>query len=175
MRCHTPRTKKAGQNWNQWGAGQATRYQHAVQIWTQEEANKHPIFHLHIQPLSVFFSLRRKGCVNGTATVQVVENLSMEDDGGDISGDGGRQRAMEVTQLESESMRERWKERKKWWEGAVCQQRRCGWGPAGPSGGPVIGLGFYTWAAHLHRDGWGKKNEINCVLYAVGEWKLGIG
>lgn len=29
-------------------------------------------------------------------------------------------------------------------EGAVCQRRRCGRGPAGPSGGPVIGLGFYT-------------------------------
>lgn len=25
-----------------------------------------------------------------------------------------------------------------------CQHRHCGWGPAGPSGGLIIGLGFYT-------------------------------
>lgn len=35
----------------------------------------------------------------------------MEDDGRDVSGDVGRSRATEVTHLERESMRERWRER----------------------------------------------------------------
>lgn len=64
MRCHTRHTEIAGQNWNQWGAEQATWYQHAVQIGTQELGDKH-LFRLHINLLSVLFSLCRKGRVNG--------------------------------------------------------------------------------------------------------------
>lgn len=40
-----------------------------------------------------------------------------------------------------------------------CQHRHCGRGPAGPSGGLIIGLGFYTWAAHLQRESWIKKKK----------------
>lgn len=40
----------------------------------------------------------------------------------------------------------------------------CGWGPAGPSGGPVIGLGFYTWTAQILRDDWSKWRQISEAL-----------
>lgn len=53
-----------------------------------------------------------------------------------------------------------------WWrggeEGGVCQRPHCGRGPAGPSGGPVIGLGFYTWTAQLLRDDGSKWSAACC-------------
>lgn len=68
----------------------------------------------------------------------------------------GRMGAQELTQLER--VDEWWRE---WWGG---RRPRWGWGPAGPSGGPVIGLGFYTWTTQLLRDDWSKWRQISEVL-----------
>lgn len=62
-------------------------------------------------------------------------------------GDGGRERRSEGADPVRGGERERWRERARErsdWRELSASLAILHWGPAGPSGGPVIGLGFCT-------------------------------